>query len=75
MVAAAAAQQKNDPDPVASAAEIGAVMFTASVAKATESAVAAAAAQNQNQPDNVAAASSRTTIAVAVTVTSTVCCR
>ena len=69
IVSAAAAEEKDNPDPFISSA---AVMFAAAIATATavSKSVAAAAAQNQDQPDGVAAVSS----IVATAITSTVCC-
>ncbi len=69
---AAAAEKKDNPDPVTAKAVSTAkavVMFTS-----TSIVAAAAAAQDKDQPDDIASGPSCITIAIAVAVTSAVCC-
>lgn len=73
--ASAAAEKKDDPDPVAAVSTAKAeaiIMFTP--ASTSIIAASAAAAQDKDQPYNIASGPSCITIAIAVAVTSAVCC-
>lgn len=73
--ATAAAEKKDDPDPVAAVSTAKAeaiIMFTP--ASTSIIAASAAAAQDKDQPYNIASGPSCITIAIAVAVTSAVCC-